>query len=196
MLLDNIHKMKPSADKRTQQDRKSRQGRWCRLHLQVMRGSFWMTEEQEVLQTALNTIITSLFTISHFRKVWLFSRYPLHRWQCMCGVYTSEVQNIAQHAFRTAVYVVLTTLSLHTHTHSYTHVWADHTYWKHFSGHYSTETDHLTGNHLITASFLWALWIARSLNSEVICMLILYECLIMTFIEGADNVDVSSKRCY
>lgn len=120
MLLDNIHKMKPSADKRTQQDRKSRQGRWCRLHLQVMRGSFWMTEEQEVLQTALNTIITSLFTISHFRKVWLFSRYPLHRWQCMCGVYTSEVQNIAQHAFRTAVYVVLTTLSLHTHTQLYT----------------------------------------------------------------------------
>lgn len=116
MLLDSIHKMKPSADKRTQQDRKSRQGRWCRLHLQVMRGSFWMTKEQEVLQTALNTIITSLFTISHFRKVWLFSRYPLHRWQCMCGVYTSEVQNIAQHAFRTAVYVVLTTLSLHTHT--------------------------------------------------------------------------------
>jgi len=77
--------MKPSADRRTQQDRKSRQDRWCRLHLQVMRGSFWRTAEQELLK--------------HYKQLWvllfhLFIRFlTLGKSVCLAGL-RSAIGNV------------------------------------------------------------------------------------------------------
>ncbi len=76
----------------------------------------WVNYPFKTKQAAFSTLIKT----PHFGKVCPFSRYPLHKQHCMCGVYTHGVHNTAQHVFRTAVQVVLTTLSLHTHTYTNT----------------------------------------------------------------------------